>query len=91
MKQQPINWCSLRVALGMTQFQFAGLMGICVRSVRMLESNRAVRPSQASMTLLRAWLRDPELQRRLSNANFPYPFPEDLNEAARTRELTSCR
>lgn len=54
-----------RSASGLSQAQFAGLMGVSVRTLQEWEQGRR-RPSGAALTLLKAAERHPEILRELA-------------------------
>ncbi len=73
-----LYWLELREALGLTQAEMAALLCISERQLRRIERGIYRRPPPASMLVLRARLRHPEMRRRLEAAGVQYPFPEDL-------------
>ncbi len=87
-RQESLDWRGLRLALGLTQQQMCELLCVDRKTLYRLEVGRLAAPLRASRTLLRAWLRDPELRRRLEAAGFPHPFPEDLDNGDGDRSLS---
>ncbi|MCL5026713.1 MAG: helix-turn-helix domain-containing protein, partial [Chloroflexi bacterium] len=83
-----LDWRGLRLALGLTHEQMAELLCVHWTTIYRLESGKCMRPPRASATLLRAWLRDPELRQRLAAAAFPHPFPEDFADGDGDRSLS---
>ena len=57
-------------------------MQVSRRQVYRFEQPNHRCPEPAPLMLLRTWLRHPEYRRRLADARWPYPFPEDLTDAA---------
>ncbi len=72
------DWQALRRALGLTQSEMAELLCISRRQVVRLEQKDALQPHKSTVMLLRTWLQEPEFRRRLAEAGYPYPFPEDI-------------
>ena len=76
------NWEALRLALRLSGRQMALLLCLSERECRYIRhSHRHICVRQANLVHLRAWLRHPELRRRLAEAGYPYPWPEDLPHA----------
>lgn len=73
-----IKWRLLRKALGLSQANFAAILSISPRQIIKLEQAERPRCHDATLTMLRICLRDPELQSRLKTAGYPHPFPEDM-------------
>jgi hypothetical protein len=56
------------------------LLCLSERQIRRVEAEPHRCPHPASVELLRVWLHDPEIQRRLRLAGVATPFPEELLE-----------
>ena len=80
-----VKWRQLRGALGLNQTEMAALLGITVRHLRRLEFEQYPNNHPQTTLALRTWLQHPELQRRLTTAGYPHPFPEDVTPSGGER------
>lgn len=78
-----VEWRSLRRALGLSQHEMAQLLSMADGSYSRLERRTGGRSREITITVLRSQvLHEPELQARLRQANYPYPWPLDLVQMA---------
>ena len=85
--ERNLDWRGLRLALGLTHEQMGTLLRVSERQIYYLEAGGCQGISGAAEILLRTWLQHPEAIRRLKQAGFPHPFPDDL--ARRTNKGTA--
>ena len=72
------NWLALRKALGLTQNSFGHFIGLSQKSIWELETGRQQAISHNTERSLRAFLRQPKVQRLLIEAGVKHPYPEDI-------------
>jgi transcriptional regulator with XRE-family HTH domain len=76
---QVTDWKGLRQALGLSQHEIAQLLSMADGSYCRLEHRPSGHARESTIAILRAQvLHEPELQARLRQAQYPYPWPLDL-------------
>lgn len=68
------DWAGLRLALGMTQVEFAALLRVSVRTIKRHEAGRHVCAAGAMEGMALAWLQEPAKQAALERAGVPLPW-----------------